>query len=341
MTDRSAYEVVTARDGLSGLGVIEFEGQHSSSSNPFAPALFFTVRLVPKEPDSRVRVVLEYAFERSLNQTPLGALASKEEAFEQLGLYAIGQYLDTSGMPPFTPSGTQAAAVSARHAIQALYEHDRLQASDDDVFAYAAAKIFWGWRFGLAQVRFSLADHLRLAVPSGDIERVALAGDGVYWTRTESASPAFSPTGKLIQDLPAGRIAGLERSPIIQVQAKLGAPRYAAAAEHFSKAIAFLTGLSQDLANSAKEATLAVESLAMLVTGRTKGTLGDCIKDLRSRGDLSAPLDRVFEALWGYASEEPGVRHGKPSPPSLAERDVTLVVNLAASAILFLLDLDR
>ena len=127
----------------------------------------------------------------------------------------------------------------------------------------------------------------------------------------------------------------------MQVQAKLGAPRYAAAAEHFSKAIAFLTGPSQDLANSAKEVTLAVESLAMLVTGRTKGTLGDCIKDLRSRGDLSAPLDRAFEALWGYASEEPGVRHGKPSPPSLAERDVTLVVNLAASAVLFLLDLDR
>ena len=126
MTDRSAYEVVTSRDGLSGLGVIEFEGQHSSSSKPFAPALFFTVRLVPKEPDSRVRVVLEDAFERSLNQTPLGALASKEEAFEQLGLYAIGQHLDTSGMPPFTQSGTLPTAVYAQHAIQALYEHDRL-----------------------------------------------------------------------------------------------------------------------------------------------------------------------------------------------------------------------
>jgi hypothetical protein len=224
---------------------------------------------------------------------------------------------------------------------QALYERRSPQASDADVLAYAASKIFWGWRFGLAQVSFSLADHLRLAVPQGDIERVALAGDGVYWTRIEGASPVFSPTAKLIQDLPAGRIPGLERSPVFQVQAKLGAPRYAAAAEHFSKAIAFLTGPSQDLANSAKEATLAVESLAMLVTGRTKGTLGDSIKDLRSRGDLSSPLDRVIEALWGYSSEEPGVRHGKPSPPSLAERDATLVVNLAAAVVLFLLDLDR
>jgi hypothetical protein len=125
------------------------------------------------------------------------------------------------------------------------------------------------------------------------------------------------------------------------VQSKLGAPRYAASVEHFSKATAFLTERSQDFANSAKEATMAVESLAMLVTRRNKGTLGDCIKDLRARGDLSSPLDRAFEALWAYASEEPGVRHGKPSPPSLAERDATLVVNLAASMILFLLDLDR
>jgi hypothetical protein len=244
-------------------------------------------------------------------------------------------------MLPFTPSGTTATTVDAGWVTQALHTPDRPQALDGEVFAYAAAKIYWGWRFGLGKVRFSLADRLRLAVPPRDIERVALAGDDLYWTRTAGGSPAFSPTGKLIQDFQAGGIPGLERSPIVQVQAKLGAPRYAAAAEHFSKAIAFLPGPSHDLANSAKEATLAVESLAMLVTRRTKGTLGDCIKDLRTRGDVPALLDRVFEALWGYASEEPGVRHGKPAPPSLTEHDATFVVNLAVSAVLFLLELDR
>jgi hypothetical protein len=59
MTDySSAYEVVASRDGFSGLGVIEFEGRHRSSSNPFGASLFFTVRLVPKEPESRVMVIL-------------------------------------------------------------------------------------------------------------------------------------------------------------------------------------------------------------------------------------------------------------------------------------------
>jgi hypothetical protein len=265
---------------------------------------------------------------------------------EQLSLYAIGQALDTSGMSLFSLSGTPATEIDANDSLQALfeqwlYEPGRPQASDDDVFAYAAAKIFWGWRFGLAQVGFSLADHLRLVVPPGEIARVALAGDGVYWTRIGSILPDFCPTPKLIREFPAGRVPGLERSPVIQVQATLGVRRYEAAAEHFSKAIAFLTGPGQDLANSAKEATLAVESLAMVVTGRNKGTLGDCIKELRRRGDLSAPLDQMFEALWGYSSEEPGVRHGKLLPPSLTEPHATLVINMAASAIVFRLDLDR
>lgn len=341
MTDRFAYEVVVSRDGFSGLGVIEFEGQHRSASNPFAISFFFTVRLVPKESESRIAVSINQTIARRLDRIPLGTPTNEEEACKQLSLYVIGRYLDTSGMPIFTPSGTQPTTIPADRVIEELYKPPRPQASDADVFAYAAAKIFWGWQFGLTHIRFSIPDHLRLGVPQGDIERVTLAGDSVYWTRIEGQPSAFSPTGKLIQDFRAGRVPGLERSPVIQVQAKLGAARYAAAAEHFSKATTFLTGVSQDLANSVKEATMAVESLAMLVTGRDKGTLGDCIKELRARGNLSSPLDRFFEALWGYSSQEPGVRHGKPSPPSLAEREATLVVNIAASAILFLLDLDR
>lgn len=332
-----AYEVVTSRNGVFGLGVIEVDGPDRPLGNPFVDALFFTVRQVPKEPSSRLMVALERRVMRGLGHTPLSDLGN-EEAFEQLGLYAIGHYLDTSGMPPFTAPPTPAAAIHTTSAIEALYERRRPQASDNDVFSYAAAKIYWGWRFGLTEIRFSLADRLRLAVPLGDIERVALAGDGVYWTRI---GPVFSPIGKLIRDFEAGCIQGLERSPVIQVQAKLRAPRYAAAAEHFSKAVDFLTGPTQDLANSVKEATMAVESLAMLVTGQTKGTLGGCIKELRARGDIPLPLDKVFDALWGYSSEEPGVRHGKPSPPSLKESHATLVVNIAASAIFFLLELDR
>jgi hypothetical protein len=83
----------------------------------------------------------------------------------------------TSGVPPFTPSGM--TTVLASRATEALRDRRRSQASDD-VFAYAAAKIYQGWRFGLPQVRCSLADHLRLAVAQDDIDRVALAGMVIY-----------------------------------------------------------------------------------------------------------------------------------------------------------------
>jgi hypothetical protein len=78
--------------------------------------------------------------------------------------------------------------VHARRATEALCDRRRSQGSGDDVFAYAAAKICWGWKFGLPQVRFSLADNLRLAAPQDDIDRVALAGSDVCWTRDSDAA---------------------------------------------------------------------------------------------------------------------------------------------------------
>ena len=65
MTDRSAYEVVPSRNGLSGLGIVEFEPSDRSRSSPSAASVFyFTVQLIPKEPHSRVMVVLDDVFFR-------------------------------------------------------------------------------------------------------------------------------------------------------------------------------------------------------------------------------------------------------------------------------------
>jgi hypothetical protein len=338
--DRPAYDVVISRDGHSGLGVTEFEGAKDSARRAFDIALFFEVRLVPKERHSRLMVSVDDMFLESLTQTPLRLAKTKENALEQLGLFVIGTFLDEHGTPVFTPSGMPAEEIKADQAVQSLYGV-RPQATDAEVFRYVTAKVYWAWRFGMHSVGFNLADHLRLAVPSGDLDRVSLMGEGVYWNRIGSEPSQYAATGKLIQDFQAGRIPGIERSPLIQIQERLQSPRYAAVLEHLSKGLGYLSGASQDLPNSVKEATMAVESLAMLVTGRSAGTLGDFIKDLRQQGRLAAPLDKVFEGLWGFASQEPGVRHGKASPPSLVERDATLVFNLAAAAILYLLDLDR
>src|SRR5262245_56252118 len=131
MSDRFAYEVVTSRDGHSGLGIIEFEGRYHGPSIPLPnSSLFFTVQRVPKELHSRVEVLINNRF--CLwpgDQTPIGSRTTEEEYFVQLSFYAIGQYLDATGMPPFTPSGTP-VQIDANQTLQALHKTGRPQASD-------------------------------------------------------------------------------------------------------------------------------------------------------------------------------------------------------------------
>jgi len=99
-------------------------------------------------------------------------------------------------------------------------------------------------------------------------------------------------------------------------------------------------GEQPDMPNAVKEAIAAVESLSLRISGLSSGTMGDCFKELKRQGKLSPPLGKVLEGLWGYSSEEPGVRHGKIAVPSVSAAEARFAINLAASAILYLLDLD-
>jgi hypothetical protein len=86
-----------------------------------------------------------------------------------------------------------------------------------------------------------------------------------------------------------------------------------------------------------KEAICAVEGVARIVTGRPSQTLGDLIKELRSKGKLDGAIAKAFEGLWGFASSAPGVRHGSGS---IAEAEARLCVDMAKAAVTYLLTLD-
>lgn len=162
----------------------------------------------------------------------------------ELALASVGVHLDAHGMPPPTPSGGSPASIELAEAEV----KDPQPATDQEVFNYAAAKIYWSWRFGLKQTRFTTADYLRLGVPSGDIDRVAIRGNGVYWepfreipTASAPAYVTYSPTATLLNHFESGRLPDQSVSQIFQVQEKLSAPRYAAPLEHFSKAASYTT----------------------------------------------------------------------------------------------------
>jgi hypothetical protein len=88
-----------------------------------------------------------------------------------------------------------------------------------------------------------------------------------------------------------------------------------------------------------KEAVGAVEALARIATSKPKATLGEAIKTLRSDGKIEPPLLKGIEELWGWASEEPGVRHSVLEGP-LQIADARYCFKLAEAALGLLLAVD-
>jgi hypothetical protein len=80
-------------------------------------------------------------------------------------------------------------------------------------------------------------------------------------------------------------------------------------ATHIKRSLELLSDRnSPDYRNSIKEAISAVESLVSIVLGE-KGTLGQLIKKLESEMAFHTALKSAFSNLYGYTSDEGGIRH--------------------------------
>lgn len=65
-----------------------------------------------------------------------------------------------------------------------------------------------------------------------------------------------------------------------------------------------------DYKNSIKESISAVESICQLITENDKATLGQALKELKNKGVTIHPaLESAFTKLYGYTSDEGGIRH--------------------------------
>ena len=76
-----------------------------------------------------------------------------------------------------------------------------------------------------------------------------------------------------------------------------------------------------DFRNSIKESISAVESIARVVSGSDKATLGDALKAIEKNGRLHPALKDGFLKLYGYTSDEQGIRHAMLDEPNLTAAD--------------------
>lgn len=87
---------------------------------------------------------------------------------------------------------------------------------------------------------------------------------------------------------------------------------YANVKAHLKKALGlYADRLNPDYENSIKESISAVEALCCTITNDKKATLGEALKKLESKGiHLHKAFLNSINSLYGYTSDESGIRHG-------------------------------
>ncbi len=105
----------------------------------------------------------------------------------------------------------------------------------------------------------------------------------------------------------------------------------------FNKAFGFLSKRPYpDLENCVKEAVGALEGVARLLLKKEKVSLGEAVDKLINIGKIRKPFDKIFHVVYGFASNEPGVRHAAIKPSNMTVQEASFVLYCSAVCILFL-----
>lgn len=84
--------------------------------------------------------------------------------------------------------------------------------------------------------------------------------------------------------------------------------------QHIQKALSLYADIqSPDYENSIRESISAVEAICCIITGLSgaNASLGKVIKKLKDNGvHIHSAMEQAFSSLYGYTSDEDGIRHG-------------------------------
>lgn len=116
--------------------------------------------------------------------------------------------------------------------------------------------------------------------------------------------------------------------------------KFEAAGTQYKKALQMLRGRPADYEKAVSEAVGALEAVARVLAGEKE--LGRNIDKLFD-GALpwEKSLSASIKALYGYASNTPGARHGRYRDPMLKHEDALLTVRMAGALIAYLTSRDR
>jgi hypothetical protein len=132
-------------------------------------------------------------------------------------------------------------------------------------------------------------------------------------------------------------VAVTAKEEVAAVKEAVEDTRYRGATTHLRQAVDHLGNRKNpDYRNSIKESISAVESLAKELTKNPKATLGDALQLLEKADRLHPALKKGLSALYGYTSDEQGIRHAMLEEPSLSATDATFFLVSCSAFINYL-----
>lgn len=139
-----------------------------------------------------------------------------------------------------------------------------------------------------------------------------------------------------------GELAPITNQEEIATFEKAGETPYDAVNKHIKKAIALYSDInSPDYENSVKESISAVEALCSIITEETGGqaTLGKMLKHLENKGVIiPQAMKNAYSALYGYTSDEGGIRHGSMEFKDVPAEDAKYMLVSCSAFVNYLIE---
>lgn len=111
---------------------------------------------------------------------------------------------------------------------------------------------------------------------------------------------------------------------------------FTGAREHIQTAIShFSRKPNPDYRNCIKEAISAVESVARVITGNPKATLGDALKSIDATMPIHPALRDAMSKLYGYTSDEGGIRHSLLDASNIDEAEAKFMIVTCSAFVNF------
>jgi hypothetical protein len=129
----------------------------------------------------------------------------------------------------------------------------------------------------------------------------------------------------------------VDAQSIASIEEAANASPYGDVTAHIRQALTLYSDRENpDYRNSVKESISAVEAMAQAITGNPKATLGDALKRVEELHPLHAALKKGFSSIYGYASDEGGIRHALSGGESISAAEAQFMLVACSSFVNYL-----